>query len=82
MGPGRAYFSTRRHVGGQQYSDDILIQAELVSPQLDLGGRDPDALVNEAVAFLDDDMAGDNDDAPPTHQIDAPHADIMQSMLA
>jgi hypothetical protein len=75
-------FTEKAYVGGQQYSDDILIQAELVSPQLDLGGRDPDALVNEAVAFLDDDMAGDNDDAPPTHQIDAPHADIMQSMLA
>ncbi|GGD95614.1 type I secretion system ATPase [Aureimonas endophytica] len=44
------------HVGGQAYSDEILIQANLIShtPQLaPLGG---DALVNEAVAFLGDDM--------------------------
>ncbi|MGB3390957.1 MAG: type I secretion protein [Pseudaminobacter sp.] len=73
----------KTYVGGQQYSDEILIQAELVSPGLNLGGQDPDVLVNEAVAFLGDDFAGPDDDAPaalPTH--DAPHVDVMQTMLA
>lgn len=71
------------YVGGQQYSDEILIQAELVSASPNLGGQDPDVLVNEAVAFLGDDLAGPEDDAPsglPAH--DAPHVDVMQTMLA
>ena len=40
------------------YSDEILIQAELVSPNDSLGGQNPDVLVNEAVVFLGDDLAG------------------------
>jgi len=47
------------YVGGEQYSDEILIQAELISDDPALGGQDPDVLVNEAVAFLgNDDMPG------------------------
>ena len=72
------------YVGGDHYSDEILIQAELVSPNDSLGGQNPDVLVNEAVAFLGDDLAGP-DGGEPTDvgapQIDAPHADVMQTML-
>ena len=46
----------KTYVGGGQYSQETLIQAELISSHPDLGGRDPNALVSEAVAFLDDSM--------------------------
>jgi hypothetical protein len=72
------------YLGGNQYSDEILIQAELVSADPDLGGRDPDILVTEAVAFLDEDLsAPDGEASLPLHSNhDAPHVDVMQSMLA
>jgi hypothetical protein len=77
-------FAAKAYVGNQHYSDEILIQAEFVSMDPNLGGRDPDTLVNEAVAFLDDDMARPEKDVLPGIQqdIDAPHLDIMQSVLA
>jgi hypothetical protein len=76
---GKTYF------GGNHYSDDILIQAEYISNDPNLGGRDPDVLVNEAIAFLDDESAGPGEDPvasvqQPNH--DAAHADLMQTMLA
>jgi hypothetical protein len=46
----------RTYVGGQQYSEETLFQAELISHQPDLLTGDPDTLVNEAVVFLDDSM--------------------------
>lgn len=77
----------KTYVGGEVYSDEILIQAELVSdaPALDLAGRSADQLVSEAVAFLDDGAADGSPDAP-IHSI-APSADLssadpMQTMLA
>ncbi len=76
----------KTYVGGEVYSDEILIQAELVSdaPALDLGGRSADQLVNEAVAFLGDDDSGPHD--APIHPIAPPadlsSADPMQTMLA
>jgi hypothetical protein len=73
----------KNYVGGDHYSDEILIQAEFVSADHNLGGRDPDVLVNEAIAFLGDESAAPDGDAPsdlPLH--DAPHVDVMQTMLA
>lgn len=73
----------KNYVGGDQYSDEVLIQAELVSADPNLGGQDPDILVNEAIAFLGDESAGPDDDAASTLTIhDAPHVDVMQTMLA
>ena len=42
----------KTYVGDHHYSDEILIQAELVSPDDSLGGQDPDVLVTEVVVFL------------------------------
>ncbi len=72
------------YLGGDQYSDEILIQAELVSADPDLGGRDPDILINEAVAFLDEDLSAPDGEGslPLQSNHDAPHVDVMQSMLA
>ena len=46
----------KTYVGGQQYSEATLFQAELISSQPDFGNPDPNALVSEAVLFLDDSM--------------------------
>jgi hypothetical protein len=74
------------YVGGGAYSDEILIQAELIKTEPYLGGRDPDVLVNEAVAFLGDDMlAPDPGPQPLEYQPLTPEpvsADPMQTMLA
>ncbi|NGP18399.1 hypothetical protein [Devosia aurantiaca] len=72
------------HVGGQIYSDAILIQADLMAGS-DAAPVGDDALVNEVIAFLDIDFV----DPGPTeadHSIvpmsDGPSVDVMQSVLA
>ncbi|APG92640.1 hypothetical protein [Sinorhizobium americanum] len=74
------------YTGGTAYSDEILVQAELIKTDPYLGGQDPDALVSEAVAFLGDDMmAPDPGPHPPDHApppLDTTNADPMHSMLA
>lgn len=78
----------KTYVGGQQYSQDILVQAEFISASPDgLGIKNPDALVNEAVAFLTDDLAdgheaGGHSFDPSYHPLDAGQGDGLQSMLA
>lgn len=78
----------KTYVGGEQYSQDVLIQAEFISASPDLlGARDPNALVNEAVAFLVDDTSNDHDGGgssldPGYHPQDAGQGDGLQSMLA
>jgi len=73
------------YVGGDSYSDEILIQANLVSSDPDLGEQNPDILVTEAVAFLDDggDDTGDAALANPIvpQPADSASADVMQHML-
>ncbi|CAN7489393.1 hypothetical protein [Neorhizobium sp. LjRoot104] len=44
----------RTYVGGEQYSQETLFQSGLISSNPEWAAHDPDALVNEAVAFLDD----------------------------
>lgn len=75
------------YVGGEGYSDEILIQANLISSEPDLGAQNPDILVNEAVAFLGDgaDASGSGTDAHSNHiaphPADSASADVMQHML-
>ncbi|MCC2610888.1 hypothetical protein ABK249_08440 [Neorhizobium sp. Rsf11] len=52
------------YVGGGQYSQETLFQAELISHQPELLTRNPDALVNEAVVFLDETMLEGDYEAP------------------
>jgi hypothetical protein len=73
------------YVGGETYSDEILIQAELISSEPDLGAQDPDKLVNEAVAFLSDDTTEADQtwpDGSGPFPPDAGQMDGLQSMLA
>ena len=53
----------KTYIGGEQYSQETLFQAELISSHPDFGSPNPDALVNEAVLFLDDSMLDQNDHA-------------------
>lgn len=77
--------ATKTYVGGECYSDEVLIQANLVPSTPDLGAHNPDILVNEAVAFLTD---GSGTDTGAFHQdhiapqpADSGSADVMQHML-
>lgn len=69
-------------VGGNHYSDAILIQAEILAGDGADGG--PDALVTEVVAFLD--TTDDIGDIADMGHIDLPQdgtpVDLMQSVLA
>ncbi len=74
------------HVGGEQYSDALLYQAELISTEpLAAGANDPLVLATEAVVFLTDDVpaqdSGDNTDLGYIRAEEAP-SDIMQTMLS
>ena len=44
------------YVGGEQYSQETLIQANFISSQPELASHDPGTLATEAVLFLDDTM--------------------------
>ncbi|MEQ9635737.1 MAG: hypothetical protein RLW68_06585 [Devosia marina] len=76
-------FGDSIEVGGNHYSDSILIQANILEAQGD--GEDDNALVSEVVAFLDHtETLADNPDysalGDTTH--DAAPVDLMQSVLA
>ncbi|HEV7308028.1 type I secretion protein [Ensifer sp.] len=78
------------YAGGGVYSDEVLIQAELVKNDPYLESQNPDALVSEAVVFLGDDMLapdhGQQPDQispnPGLHTIDTASVDPMHSMVA
>ncbi|KKB80592.1 hypothetical protein VW29_16370 [Devosia limi DSM 17137] len=72
------------YVGGDVYSDAILIQAEILGDYTDLSSNNPEALANEAVAFLGDNDTHDtcDDDQTVTPHADSPTLDVMQSVLA
>ena len=74
----------KSYIGGQQYSQEVLIQAELISSKPDLYGENPDALANEAVAFLEDATADDANEAAPGVYVANDHdgqGDGLQTML-
>ncbi|WP_295812915.1 type I secretion protein [uncultured Nitratireductor sp.] len=74
------------YTGGAVYSDELLIQAELISNDTDLYTQGADALVSEAVAFLSDDLLAPSESDGGQNSQDAPMpdggtADVMQTML-
>lgn len=48
----------KTYVGGQQYSQEMLIQANFISSKPEFYGQDASVLASEAVLFLDDSMLG------------------------
>lgn len=75
----------KTYLDGSHYSQELLVQAEFMSSDPHLGGQNPDALANEAVVFLNDEMLTDRPvDSPAGHLHinDGTHPDVMQTMLA
>lgn len=75
----------KTYVGGEQYSQETLIQAEFISSRPDLGGQDPTLLASEAVLFLDESMLEPDPDPAPGVLIVADHTqsqdDGLQTIL-
>lgn len=72
------------YVGGEEYSGEILIQADIISTDPEFGGQDPDVLVNEAIAFLDDEIAKEDqadDGSAVPYDVDNGHSDGLQSLI-
>ncbi|MBD9375284.1 hypothetical protein IB238_21925 [Rhizobium sp. ARZ01] len=63
----------KTYVGGEKYSQETLIQAELISNKPDFGSPDPNALVSEAVLFLDDSMLESTHEAAPGVYLPSAH---------
>jgi hypothetical protein len=74
-------FGDTIEVGGNHYSDAILIQAEILAAN---GDEDPEALVTEVVAFIahTENLADTPDFATGDMASDAAPVDLMQSVLA
>lgn len=73
------------YVGGQHYSDDVLLQAELVKPAAETLGGDPGHVAYEAIAFMDHQPAEPVHDGTSTimqtHGNDLVAHDAMHTML-
>jgi hypothetical protein len=75
----------KTYVGGEQYSQETLIQANFISSQPELHSQDPSLLASEAVLFLDDSMLDQHPEpvlgvhVTPDHT--AGHGDGLQAML-
>lgn len=83
IGPaGKVYF------GGGHYSDELLVQTDIIRTDHVLESRDADHLVNEAVAFLSDDMIPVGTGVDPAQHlkldpgVHSAHTDIMQSVVS
>lgn len=76
----------KTYVGGDQYSQETLIQAEFLSLKPELGWHDPGQLASEAVLFLDDSMLKpDQGPAPGLLKVidyDQSQDDGLQTLLA
>jgi hypothetical protein len=83
----------KTYVGGEKYTDEILIQTDIIATNPVLGAQNADHLVNEAVVFLGDgllgpdhganhDGTGTSGSAGANAGAHAGHNDIMQSVLS
>jgi len=76
----------KTYVGGNQYSQELLVQADIISTSPEFGWQSSDALINEAVAFLSNDSDTDNagDQYPDQNYLlpEEQHSDGLQSMLS
>lgn len=78
---------SRIYVGGDHYTDELLVQTDVIRTDHLMETRNADHLVNEAVVFLSDDMAGQVQGDPVSHlrdplDVHPGHSDIMQSVVS
>jgi hypothetical protein len=77
----------KTYVGKGQFSDEFLVQTEIIKVDPLPAGEDADALVSEAVAFLADDIV-DADPGDPSLGVADPsgvhsaHTDVMQAVVS
>lgn len=75
----------KTYYGGEKYSQETLIQAELISSKPEYLGQDPNALASEAVVFLDDSMLEPTQEQAPGVYVpsahDGPPDDGLQHLL-
>jgi hypothetical protein len=79
--------TSKIYVGGDHYSDELLVQTDIIRTDHLAQIQDADHLVNEAVAFLSDDMANPDHQDPVSHlksplDVHPGHSDIMQSIIS
>ena len=79
--------ASRSYVGGDHYSDEMLVQTDIIRTDHLLESANADHLVNEAVAFLSDDMVAPQPQDAVSHLMDPlnvhpGHSDIMQSITS
>ena len=78
----------KTYVGGERYSDELLVQTDVIVANPALGAQNADHLVNEAVVFLGEGMLAPEQsfyaDAGSLGNLGshAGHNDIMQSVLS
>jgi hypothetical protein len=79
--------ASKVYVGGDHYSDELLVQTDIIRTDHLLQAQNGDHLVNEAVAFLSDDMAATHS-PDPVSTLKSPvdvhpgHSDVMQSVVS
>lgn len=79
--------ASKTYVGGDHYSDEMLVQTDIIRTDHVLQSANADHLVNEAVAFLSDDMIAPHPPDAVSHLTDPlnvhpGHNDIMQSVTS
>ena len=79
--------AAKTYAGGGHYSDDMLVQTDIIRTDHMLESANADHLVNEAVAFLSDDMIAPHQDDSVSHlrnptDIHPGYNDIMQSVTS
>jgi hypothetical protein len=79
--------SDHAYFGGDHYSDDFLVQIDVIRTDIIADPTQVDGLVSEAVVFLSDDLAGpgNGDPGASLHHVPDAHpgqSDIMQSVVS
>jgi hypothetical protein len=79
--------AAKTYAGGGHYSDELLVQTDIIRTDHLMEQANGDHLVNEAVAFLSDDMAAPHAEDPISHlkhpvDIHPGYSDIMQSVTS
>lgn len=73
----------KTYVGGEQYSQDVLVQTDIISTDPYYGAQNPDMLVSEAIFFLDDDSCDATEIEGGTGSLDPDnaHGDALQTLI-
>lgn len=79
--------NSKSYVGGEQYSYELLIQTDIIKTDPLVASGNADALVNEAVAFLGDDVADSGDaggfsGSDGSGAVHPAHNDVMLAVLS